>query len=315
MDEVVWIEVLSRHRTVVARYRCAGAVIRIGRAYSNDVVLDDPFVAAEHLRVFRDEGGLLIAEDIGSANGLFEDQETARRPRIVLDRDQILRIGRVHLRIRDASHAVPRERLAEPPSRLWPVALALSIAVVAAGALSLWLAETTEPRILRYLEPLLTLVFLVGAWAAGWAVFSRILLGQARFERHLIVALAGTLALSLVNESTRIAAFSLAWRGLALYAYIGLWGIAALICLVHLHEIGPTRMWLKSAVVGSLAGFAIATQALMQSEARFASDQQAAAILMPPDLRLAPLQNEDAFFADVERTLDKLDRMRSQEGP
>ena len=45
-------QILSRHRDVVARQRCEGAEIRIGRAYDNDVIVDDPYVAPRHLRIY-----------------------------------------------------------------------------------------------------------------------------------------------------------------------------------------------------------------------------------------------------------------------
>jgi pSer/pThr/pTyr-binding forkhead associated (FHA) protein len=57
MEQVIWVEVLGRHRDVAARYRCAGPMVHVGRAYDNDVVLDDPYVAPRHLRIARDESG------------------------------------------------------------------------------------------------------------------------------------------------------------------------------------------------------------------------------------------------------------------
>ena len=47
MGEIIWVEILSRQRNVEARHRCMGPLIHIGRAYDNDVVLDDPYVAAD----------------------------------------------------------------------------------------------------------------------------------------------------------------------------------------------------------------------------------------------------------------------------
>ena len=107
MDQVIWVEILSRRRDVAARYRFEGPEIRIGRAYDNDVVLDDPFVAANHVRLFRSADGELIAEDAGSANGLFLDRDKHRQERIVIDGERPIRIGHTHLRIRDGGHAVP----------------------------------------------------------------------------------------------------------------------------------------------------------------------------------------------------------------
>jgi pSer/pThr/pTyr-binding forkhead associated (FHA) protein len=60
---MIWIEIMSRQREVAARFRIAASEARIGRGYDNDVVVDDPYVAAQHLRVFRRDDGHLVAED------------------------------------------------------------------------------------------------------------------------------------------------------------------------------------------------------------------------------------------------------------
>src|SRR5450631_2783872 len=125
---MIWIEILSRHRDVTARFRIAGPEASIGRGYDNDVIVDDPYVAAQHLRIFRDETGQLVAEDMGSANGLFLDGGKSRQTRIVVDGSHPIRIGQTFLRIRETSHAVERERVARPERRIsrspWPQHLA-----------------------------------------------------------------------------------------------------------------------------------------------------------------------------------------------
>ena len=46
-EPAIWIEVLSRlHHDVAARYRFIDVPITVGRAYDNDVIVDDPHVAA-----------------------------------------------------------------------------------------------------------------------------------------------------------------------------------------------------------------------------------------------------------------------------
>ena len=54
---MMWVEILSRQRDVISRFRIDGPEARIGRGYDNDVVVEDPYVAAQHLRIFRDEAG------------------------------------------------------------------------------------------------------------------------------------------------------------------------------------------------------------------------------------------------------------------
>ena len=103
MDDIIWVEILSRHGEVLARHRCSGPEVRIGRGYSNDVIVDDAHVAALHLRIIRDERGILVAESLAGADRLFAGSERVAFERIFLDGDRPIRIGQTHLRIRDAN--------------------------------------------------------------------------------------------------------------------------------------------------------------------------------------------------------------------
>ena len=99
MAAVMWIEVFGRDGEVVARERIDTAEARVGRAFDNDVVLNDPHVAPHHLRVLRGEDGALVAEDLGTRNGLYAEHGAQRVARLVLGRDPGLRIGRTTLRV------------------------------------------------------------------------------------------------------------------------------------------------------------------------------------------------------------------------
>lgn len=311
MDAVIWVEILSRHREVVARHRFAASEVRIGRGYDNDLVLDDPAIAVHHLRVYRAETGDLIAEDIGSVNGMFLGGDRRRHERVLLDGDEIIRIGGVQLRVRDAGYGVPRERALQPPALLWPAAAGLAAAILGAAALSQWLGETGETKASRYVMLLLGLAGSVLVWTAVWTVLSRVFAGKAQFERNLIIALSGLLAYTLYAQFAQFAAFALAWRGPAAFEYVAMWGILGIVCYGHLQALG-TRRRVGIAAVAAVAVLAIATQSLTQSEARADFGQQSYLHrLLPPALRLAPLQNETAFFAGVEQLRSELDRDRT----
>ena len=118
MAAVMWIEVLGRDGEVVARERIDTPEARIGRAFDNDMVLDDPHVAPHHLRVLRGEDGALVAEDLGTKNGLYAEHGAERVVRLGLALDPGLRIGRTTLRVHDASRPVASESKAPAFTRL-----------------------------------------------------------------------------------------------------------------------------------------------------------------------------------------------------
>ena len=316
MGEMISVELLSRHRDVVARHRCDASVTTVGRAYDNDVVIDDLAVAAHHLKIFRDDAGVLVAEDLGSANGLFDGDSDARSARLVLNGDRPIRIGRTYLRVREASYAVPPERRLAMSTRFLPAVLWLAAMLLGFVLLDLWLAETSEPKTAYYLLPPLTVALLVLVWTTVWAILSRIFAGAARFDRHLRIALIAALGFALFGELLDYAAFSLSWRWLADYSYVANWLLFATLCFFHLREIGPSRLKVKAATLAAFAAVAIATQSVAQAEMRSRFGQPAyVRHLRPPALRLAPPQSEDAFFADAARIKAALDDVRKEAPP
>jgi hypothetical protein len=313
MEEVVWIEVVSRSREVLARHRCIGSEIRIGRGYDNDVVLDDPYVAPKHLRIRRSEAGTWVAEDLGSTNGLFLEHGGDKFGWVEIDSNRVIRIGRTYLRLREAGDAVAPERAYQGSSRLWPALAVLGALLVAIEIGASWLGETSDPRLSPYLVSVLTVGLLLAGWTAAWSVLARIFSGQARFERNLLIALAGMVIYSLYREFTGFAGFALSWRGLASYQYIGTWSLLASVCFLHLREVSPARLKLKAGLVVALLATGIGVQLLNQSELRTGADRQASAVrLLPPEFRLAPAQTEETFFSDIEALKSKLDHDRTE---
>jgi len=313
MDQVIWIEILTRSRDVAARLRFAGPEVRVGRGYDNDVVIDDPYVAPRHVRVFRDEEGQLVAEDLGSVNGLYLDRDSRRRERISIDPERPVRVGHTLVRVRGGDYAVKAERVADPQGQVVGVVLtvALAAAVLGITLITMWLSETGELRASRYLTPVLTRGALLAIWVGAWAVLARVFSGRAHFRRNLVIGLSGLLAFALYSELVQFMSFALTWRITWTYAYVGTSCILALMCFFHLREVGPARLKLKGGIVVALLAVAVGLQTLWQSETFRDFGQQSFVIrLMPPALRLAPIRAENDFFADVAHLKIRLDADR-----
>jgi hypothetical protein len=307
---MIWVEVLSRHHDVLSRQRCEDDA-RIGRAYDNDVVLDDPYVAPHHLRIVRDDAGALFAEDLGSVNGLYAADAETPQPRIALDGARILRVGRTLLRIRAPGFEVAPERPVGRVVRVWPAIAGLAASVIVLAALMLWLNETHETQPSRYLLPMLAVVLVVLVWTTGWSVLSRIFTGVAHFDRHLLIALCGLLAFFLFDELSDFGSFAFSSRGLADYAYVGNWLLFAALCFVHLRAMGPRRIPVKAGAVAALAVAAIAAQTVSRSdESSLVGQQSYLSALKPPMFRLKRAEPLDDFMSDTDRIKSTLDKAR-----
>ncbi|NMM98913.1 MULTISPECIES: FHA domain-containing protein FhaB/FipA [Bifidobacterium] len=78
----------------------ADAEISLGRAASNNVVLDDEFVSSHHARVYRDpQSGQWAIEDLNSTNGTVVNQQRINRPTILPARVPV-RIGATTFELR-----------------------------------------------------------------------------------------------------------------------------------------------------------------------------------------------------------------------
>jgi hypothetical protein len=319
VGEVIWVETLSRHRDVLSRQRFelgAGGEAFLGRGYDNDVIVDDPFVAPRHLRVFRDETGRLVAEDLGSMNGLFLDHETTKRSRLALDGETPIRIGRTWLRVRDASSPVAPEREEPQAARTWHAVFALTAFLIGLTLFETWIEDTGESKLSTYVFPL----FLVGAfmlaWTTAWAVIARIFAGFAHFDRHLLIATIGFLAWLLVFPVAEQLAYSFSLTSLSPIEAYGSWIWLAVTSFFHLREIAARHLVLKGAIVGTLASLGIAGQMVTQAETgNLFGSPVAVTALKPPATRLASPKTMDEFFEGAKGLEARLDRARTEEQP
>jgi len=314
MGAVMWIEVLAGHGEVASRSRIEAEEARIGRAFDNDVVVDDPHVAPHHLRIFRAEDGELFAEDLGTMNGLYREHGRSRTQRLALASEPGIRIGRTILRVHDARHAVAPERLMTPPRAhaLWAAGLG-GVLVLGLAVLE-WLSVTGEPTANLLLLPLLGFVTVLALWTGFWSMLSRIFFGQARFALQLRIAVTACIALIFWEQLAESLSFSLAWRDMAEYAGLGAWAVLAGACWAHLHAIGPRHMRAAMGLAAALIVAGAALQYLGKSESRKLFGQRATlGDLRPPGFRLVPLATADDFFRKTASAKQQVDLARTRE--
>ena len=316
MAAVMWIEVLSREGHVVARERIDAFEARIGRAFDNDVVVDDPHVAPHHVRVFRGADGELVAEDLGTINGLYAEHGAQRVARLTLAGASGLRIGRTTLRVHDGAHAVAPERPLTPPRSHARWAAGIVAGLFALVLLVNWLELTTEPSADVLVLPPLALALALAAWSGFWAILSRVFFGQAQFALQLRIAATACIAVVLWDQLAESLAFALAWRPMAEYAGLGVWAVLVAACYAHLQAIGPRHLRATMAVIGLLVAFGAGLQYFARGESRRVAGHGATlGDLRPPAFRLVPAATTEAFFRKAEAVKAHVDHARTQEPP
>lgn len=318
MDTVIlFVELLGRHGEVQARHRVTLApdgVATVGRGYDCDVIVDDPYVAAHHLRIVRDAEGRVWAEDAGSRNGVYFDGERERVQRMAIDGVALVRIGHCHLRIHDGHLAVPPERADPQVDSIWPRALLALSGVVAVTLLQSWLGDTGEPRFAMYLSTTAAAAVVLMVWTAGWALACRLFAGHPWFASHLLIAACGLLGLIGLDVLVTYTAFALSWEWLLRAAFVAYWLLLGGVIFLHLHAIGHGHLRLKAAIVGTLALCAIGLQAVNMAQPG-AGEQQASYVqeLKPHLFRVREPQPAAAFLAETDRLRARLDEQRLEQ--
>jgi hypothetical protein len=194
------LEVRDRRLNLLARQRVERFPVRIGRAYDNDVILDDRHVDGHHAVLYLDDDGVVVVEDLGSVNGVRDGLRGAASPRLRLPSGGTVRLGETVLRVLDAGHAVARAVPLAHESRLARLVRTRSAAWVAIGGsmlLSMLLASFRlydgESAVAAVSAAFLVLA-LLSVWAGIWAIVGRAQGGRAGFLTHLAIASTATAA-------------------------------------------------------------------------------------------------------------------------
>jgi hypothetical protein len=208
MDRVIIVEVRDRRLRLLARQRVEQFPVRIGRAYDNDVILDDRHVDAHHAVLYLDDDGVVAIEDLGSVNGIRDGMRGALSPRLRLASGGSVRLGETVLRVLDAGHSVARAvplahesrlaRLVRTPGAAW-------IAIGGSMLLSMLMASFRlfdGERAIAAVSAAMLVLALLCVWAGIWAIVGRAQGGRAGFLTHLAIASLATAAGTLWVAAT-----------------------------------------------------------------------------------------------------------------
>jgi hypothetical protein len=309
------IEVLNRSGQVLHRVHYRGEAISVGRAYDNDIIVDDPYVCPHHLDI-RSEGEHLVVRDKGSVNGTWLRRGRRRVERVELGESELLQIGHSQLRYRALDAAVEpawrdmaRAGLLRQFDQGWmpPLALALCIAALAWDKV-LDSARQLAPGVLASMlvYPLLGLML----WAGVWAMLNRLFSHRANFGVHLSIAAFGIVALFINAQGMPMLGFAMDW--LAAAGWLKLAGqvlIIGVVLYAHMQFATHGRSWTQALGAGVLAALLIGAPqlgAFLQRD-EFSSLPSLEPLLKPPGVKMVRGADPEEFFKRAEKLREALD--------
>jgi hypothetical protein len=213
VERVIVVEVLDRRGRVRERVRLDRLPAFVGRAYMNDVVLEDRFVSPRHCAIRETESGEMVLEDLESLNGVKVLTDSSPGSLTLRSGDRF-RVGETILRLVDAAHPVaPAELLpadeggvlhALRDSRL---ALAVVVASLLIFALDEYLAAYYETGFMPVASPALLGLGALGLWSGIWAFVNRLLTHRFDYLRHLSCACLAAVVYVFVESFSEYAEF------------------------------------------------------------------------------------------------------------
>ena len=317
MDEVAFIEILDRSGEVRGRHAVSRFPLTVGRGYDNDVIVDDPYMAARHLRIERTSSGELTASDLGTANGLYVLEPPKRVTSTVIGPDTRLRAGHTQLRVRTRDHPVPAELSDRRRSLIRrPVGFGMILTALAAIMLANQYVDTSERiELLKLGVPLLIIFALAAGWAGLWSFAGRMATRHANMLAHASVGMLGLIGLLLASNATEYTAFAFSARVLDDLMPVPFAVILALALFQHLRLVSrkpPRRLAVVAAAVAlcvvggiTLLAYSVASEDL--GRLRYMR------YLKPPVFRLASGKTPEAFFSRAGALKPRLDRQIDQD--
>ena len=298
------LELLDRHGHVEQRIVIRASDIRIGRAYDNDLILDDIHVSPHHALV-TDAAGHCVLRDLNSVNGIRTGTVSRRVSELVLDGEQAFTLGLSQFRYQPLTAFVPealplRERRHMHRSVAW--ALCAPMACLAMFGFDAQLDSYEAFGALKLLNAVMVPLVAMLLWAVVWALIGRLLVQRLHFAGHLAVISLGLLFATVFETVARLFAFAFACDGAVPWLLAaGMCATFVLILYGHLRlasRIRPRSALAAAVVFGCLLAAAMQIKQLVYLQ-QFSARPRYTLTLAPPGLRMAGAESTTAFYARI----------------
>lgn len=311
MSLPIFVEILNPDGSVHSRQSFHHLPIRIGRAYDNEVILDDPHTGAHHALIEQNQLDELVLRDLGSVNGISLNNE--RENDFVVDGNAQYRLGHTRLRIRSRHFEVAPE-LEDAINHRWegwkPALSGLLLAALTSLA-NTWFNDLSQSDFSRYLLALIYMLIAALGWSGVWALLGRLFTGHAHFGRQLFITGAAFLVFECWENLSSLLAYAFSWETLANFTSHPSVLIFAVVLYFQLRTAGfkkPERLKFY------LTGLMLLTSAVILTKQYQASnhfaDQLYLSRLYPPSMRLSANEARDGFIADMRHLQEQVDKDR-----
>ncbi len=313
------LEVLDRDGHVRQQVKVQSWPLRVGRAFDNDWVLDDPHTAERHFTLSADETGAGVRVEIGNTvNGLWIGERLwpARAQAVVNAPVMSFKAGETVLRLRLATQALaPEQPIEALPRPLQGRAFLLATALLCLAMVGwqTWLTNDPGDWVGTLGTELVSSLATLLGWCGAWALLSKVMTRRSHFVWHVRVALLASLAWELTRIVPSLLAFMFSLPWLSSFGFVLPQLVLAVAVAFHLRQVEPKHPMRRRVLAGMVlaVGLGLNLWLNLQSNDRWGQDLYLTH-LYPPELRLAPARDLDHYMQGVAKLQEALDEEAAQ---
>ncbi|MBM2805295.1 MAG: hypothetical protein HW419_3188 [Deltaproteobacteria bacterium] len=316
MAPLGYIEILDGKGNVIERNAVESFPLNIGRAYTNQVIVSDPYVCPMHLTIAPDPQGHLIARDLDSVNGLRNGAEGARVKELEIHSGSQFRIGHTLLRYCSIDHPFAPTAV-EGIGKVSPLvspyaAVGAGVGVLVLLCLESFLSSVERVKAINIISEPLPIIATMLGWAGLWSLASRIIVSRFYFAPHVTIAAAALVATSLFGVMSEWLEFF--FPAIPMLWLAGLVGYGLVLAGLVYGHLGfasflRTRSRLWAALAVSIAVVGMNTISYFAARSKFSTVMEYTGVLKPIDAALLPAISADLFIDASQKLKRDLDRL------
>lgn len=310
------IEEINRGRKLLSRHKFLTSSVKIGRGYSNDIILADPHVCAEHLTIsFNGEHWLV--NDENSINGCFLDNSKETAHQHIVKSGDIIRFGKSMIRLILPEHPVEKTITISPFENTIdfmrsPFVLGFNMLLFAfVAGMMFYLNIPKEVNFTQFIVRAVAITLMFMAWPLLISIISHFNKHEPRVFTQLAIsfALFNLMWFSDVFESIINFNVSSNWPITSIItllpvvlAFMLIW----LNCYVGFHMSKRKRSIIAFAITATLFGGNYILELSKQPE--FSARPHYNATIMTPTFKFAQSSNIKEFIADSSKIFAKVEK-------
>ncbi len=284
------IETIARSRKTLKLLKLSGDRIKIGRGYTNDFIIKDPFVDAVHAELQWHDGQWYLFDNHSSNGTHFRSGQPVERAHKVQSGEEII-VGKTHLRLVLPQHPVAAAlkvgRLESWQHWLGHPLMAFMLAVVMVGMV-VGLEWLQNPHPVKLADLITNVVAILGAallWPLFFAGLSKIFKRESHVFAQISISFLFLCGFMLWIYFAQVLRFNVPslWFNEGVAYFVHFWVLTGLLWFnlyIGFHHLN----WMRWSIAGGLAFLVVMVEMVSSIETRFdhVSKLEYNANLLPP---------------------------------